>query len=456
MKLEGKKTVVLLGSLMLALSACGGGGSSDSGKSENAGGAAGEGSKTEVKADGAALAKQVSEQPAELTFYMTSNGITEERFMQQYGDQIKKKFPNYTIKYIMQQNSRTLQDLVATNQTVDVMISSIGLTPAFLLTYNLQNDISDLMKKNDYDDSKLEPTTLEIQRQLANGGIYGLPVNTTSTALFYNKDLFDKFGVAYPKDGMNWDDLYELAKTMSRTDGGVKYRGLTFAFQHMMFLNQYSAPHLDPKTNKALFMEDNFIRAFENMARFYRIPGNELPNNKFALSNQQDPFYKDKSVAMILTLSGAGKTFGDQVNWDVVQVPFLKDKPGVGPQNYPTYFYITNMSKNRDAAFQVLAYVTSEEFQEWQIKAGTPSILKDQSKIISQFGADEPIYKGKNIKSLLPAKFAEPTMKTKFQSIADTEILAALGEYAAGKDVNTALREAAERADKKIAAELGK
>jgi multiple sugar transport system substrate-binding protein len=203
-------------------------------------------------------------------------------------------------------------------------------------------------------------------------------------------------------------------------------------------------------------MEDHFIRAFENMARFYRIPGNELPNNKFALSNQQDPFYKDKSVAMILTLSGAGKTFGDQVNWDVVQVPFLKDKPGVGPQNYPTYFYITNMSKNRDAAFQVLAYVTSEAFQEWQIKAGTPSILKDQSKIISLFGADEPIYKGKNIKSLLPAKFAEPTMKTKFQSIADTEILAALGEYAAGKDVNTALREAAERADKKIAAELGK
>jgi multiple sugar transport system substrate-binding protein len=255
---------------------------------------------------------------------------------------------------------------------------------------------------------------------------------------------------------MTWDDLYELTKRVTRTVDGQKYRGLTFAFQHMMFLNQLSAPHLDPKTYKPLFTEDNFVRAFENMARFYRIPGNELPNNKFALSNQQDPFYKDKTVAMILTLSGTGKTFGTNVNWDVVQVPFFKDKPDIGPQSYPNYFYITNMSKNRDAAFQVLAYVTSEEFQEWQIRTGTPSILKDQSKIIANFGADEPVYQGKNIKSLLPAKFAAPTMKTQFQSIADTEILAALGDYAAGKDVNTALREAAERAEKKINAELGK
>jgi hypothetical protein len=89
------------------------------------------------------------------------------------------------------------------------------------------------------------------------------------------------------------------------------------------------------------------------------------------------------------------------------------------------------------------------------MKEGVPSVLKDQSKLIGNFGVNEPFYKGKNIKSLLPAKFAAPTMKTQYQAIADKEILAALGEYTAGKDINTVLREAAERTDKEIAAQRG-
>src|SRR5690606_14302568 len=106
------------------------------------------------------------------------------------------------------------------------------------------------------------------------------------------------------------------------------------------------------------------------------------------------------------------------------------------------------------AAFQVLTYLASEEFQEWQIKTGVPSVLKDQSKIAHLFGRDEGFYQGKNIGALLPEKFASPTMKTEFQPIADAEILKALNDYSTGKDVNTVLREAAERTDALIAAEL--
>lgn len=399
--------------------------------------------------------EQALTEEAELMFYITSNGVSEEDFLDQYGSKIIENFPHYTVKYTEQESgANTLEGMIASNNKVDIMISSIGLTPAFLLKFNMQQDISDLITKYDYDLERLEPSTIEIQRQLANGGIYGLPFSTTSMALFYNKDLFDHFAVDYPRDGMTWDELYELARTMTRTEDGRNYRGLTFAFQHALFLNQYSAQHIDPETNKADFTSENFTKAFENMARFYRIPGNELPNHRFSLSNQQNPFYQDQTIAMLITLSGVGRNFADHVNWDVVQIPELPELPGVGPQSYPTYMYITNMTDHRDAAFQVLTYMTSDEFQEWNIRRGNPSILKDQSKIIAYFGADEGIYEGKNIDSLLPKRFAEPTMKTEFQPIADQEILAALGEYSAGKDLNTVLREAAERADAQILVEL--
>ncbi|RKN82001.1 ABC transporter substrate-binding protein [Paenibacillus ginsengarvi] len=430
--------------LIAALAGCSSGNNGESGQAVK------DAATPAQQAGPAELAKQAAQQPAELVIG-SSSGATNEQFMRDYGTKISEKFPNYKIKYV----EGSFKTYIESGQSYDIFISSVGLTPASVLTYNLQSDISDLVQKYRFDMTGLEPSTIDIQRQLAGGGIYGLPVNTTSAALFYNKDLFDRFGVPYPKDGMTWEDQYDLAKKMTRSDEGTTYRGLTMAFQHLMFLNQLSAPHLDAKTYKAMFLENNFVRAFENMARFYKIPGNELPGNTFYLNNQQDPFYKDKTVAMLLTLSTGGVNFGDW-NWDIAKFPVFKDKPDVGPQSYPNYFYVTSTSKQRDAAFQVLSYVASEEFQMWQAKTGTPAVLKDKSKTASVFGVDKPLYKGKHLTAILPDKFADPTVKTLYQAAADKEVNAALGAYAAGQDVNTVLREAAERADKAIAATKGK
>lgn len=440
-------TVAVCGSFSL-LAACGGG-------EEGAGkGAGGDGTANNPPTAQDAAEKAAS-QPAELVFYNTSNGWTTERFMEEYGNPIAKKFPNYTLKFITQENSQTFPNLLSTGQTVDIMMASVGLTPTFLLNYGAQSDISDLIGKFGYDLNRLEPSLIDIQRQLADGGIYGLPVTNTSLALFYNKDLFDRFGVPYPKDGMTWDQLYALTQQMTREDGGKSYRGLTMAFQHALFLNQLSAPHLDGKTNKAMLTDDKFVRAFENMARFYRITGNGLPKNQFSLSTQREPFYRDQDIAMFISLSGSGPTFGS-MNWDVVRLPVFADAPNAGPQAYPNYFYITAMSKQRDAAFQVLDYVTSIEYQTWLTERGVFPVIRDSGKLMARFGADNPVYAGKRVGSLLPESFAAPTMKTRYQDLADKETLTALGEYSAGKDVNTALREAAERAEKAIAASAGR
>ncbi|MBE1440765.1 ABC transporter substrate-binding protein [Paenibacillus sp. OAS669] len=398
------------------------------------------------------LVKKVSETPTELVFYVCVNGWTEEQFMSTYGNQIKKKFPNYTLKFIPQKDAQTLPSVITSGQTIDILITSIGLTSNFLLAYEMQDDISGLIKKYNYDLSRLEPSTVDIQRQLAGGGIYGLPVSTTSAALFYNKALFDKFGVPYPRDGMTWDEIYALAKTMTRTDNGQQIKGMTMSVQHLMQLNQLSAPHIDSKTSKAAFTADSFRQAFGNLTRFYSIPGNGLLNNQYNLVSQQEPFYKDQNVAMFAALSTTARVFKDSLDWDIVQLPVYKEKPNVGPQSYPTYFYLSKGSKNKDAAFQVMSYVTSDEFQDFIVRDGYSSILSNQASIMNHFASNDPVLAHKHVKSLLPEKFADPTEKTKYQAIADKEMLAALVDIASGKDENTALREAEERANKAIEA----
>lgn len=54
----------------------------------------------------------------------------------------------------------------------------------------------------------------------AGGGLYGLSPNFTSDALYYNKTLFDKYGVPYPTDKMSWEELFRLAQRIPAEGSG--------------------------------------------------------------------------------------------------------------------------------------------------------------------------------------------------------------------------------------------
>jgi multiple sugar transport system substrate-binding protein len=405
------------------------------------------------EAGNADVVSQVNNEPIELVFYSPgNNGVTQEDFMDGFGNSIQQKFPNYKLTNITKQNDDTLNQLVAAGQSIDIMSTSIIKSIQFMLPVHAQSDISDLIKKNKYDLSRLEPSTVQAQQQLANGGIYGLPTTTSSVALFYNKDLFDKFGVAYPRDGLTWDELYELTKKMTRTDSGQQYKGLAINFLKIMDLEQLSPPWVEPKTFKALVDKGDAQRAFANLVRFFQIPGNGLPDSKYNQGKQVNSFLTDKTAAMLLNDSGYITKLADLVNWDAVQVPYYKDKMGVGPQSDANYLFVSSLSKHRDEAFKVLEYVTSEEYQKARIREGKFSILKDAGQYMAEFGADLPYLKGKNIKSLVPEKYAVPAPITVYDAIARDELKNTIGDVANNvKDLNTALRETAERVDKAIA-----
>jgi hypothetical protein len=102
-----------------------------------------------------------------------------------------------------------------------------------------------------------------------------------------------------------------------------------------------------------------------------------------------------------------------------------------------------------------MAQVTSDEYQDFIVRNGNVTILNNP-EAMKNFGKDIPYFKGKNVQALLPAKFAAPAIKTKYQSIADDAFKDAVNDVAAGTDINTALRKAAEAADKEISAAEGK
>ncbi|MDF2719763.1 MAG: extracellular solute-binding protein family 1, partial [Paenibacillus sp.] len=171
------KMITLLSGLAL-LSACG------SGNVKN-----GEAGNT-TSSDAAANQKK---EPVEVIFY-TNNGLTVEGFDQSLGNKLRKKFPDYTIKFIGRvDKSNDLPEMIATKQRFDIYFATIGNFENNVFPLEFQYDMTDLIKKHKVDLNRLDPAILEGAQRSSGGKLYGLPIETNTLVLYYNKSLFDKF-----------------------------------------------------------------------------------------------------------------------------------------------------------------------------------------------------------------------------------------------------------------------
>jgi multiple sugar transport system substrate-binding protein len=71
---------------------------------------------------------------------------------------------------------------------------------------------------------RVVPSNYEAQSKL-RGKTYMLTADTGPMVMFYNKELFDRAGVPYPKDGWTLDDFLDKARKLTRQDAGVQYWG---------------------------------------------------------------------------------------------------------------------------------------------------------------------------------------------------------------------------------------
>lgn len=410
------------------------------------------------KKEGAGTATVDKKEPIELVFYQTGNlDWKDEDFMKNYGNYIKEKFPHITPKFVPVPASKNMDGLITAGQQLDVLIYSVGHTHLNLIRNDLQYDITDLIKKKNVDLNRFEPFTIDQQKEIAGGKIYGLPLSNTSPVIMYNKDIFDKFGVSYPKDGMTWDQIYDLAQKVTRNDNGTQYYGFLASPEHVLKTNQFSAPFVDPKTSKPMFDDPKMMTFLDNLKRLYQLippkDGKPLDGGFFSSTAQLRMFSKDKTLAMWSHFSNAAINFTDDMNWDYVSLPYFKELGQVGPQAYPAYIYVSGTSKYKDDAMDVIKALTSDEFQTMRSKMGIESALKNP-EIKKTFAQGLPNFKGKNVNAIFPQKYAAPAPLTQYNDLAWKRLNTAFQDIAKGnKDIVTSVRDATELLTKDIEAE---
>ncbi|RKN70114.1 ABC transporter substrate-binding protein [Paenibacillus ginsengarvi] len=402
------------------------------------------------KDDIAAKIAEATSKPVTINVFENSNAYSQEQFMDLYGSKIQKKYPNMSFKLYNNNKDKgggSIPELLAAGVSLDLVKVSGASFYSLMADNKLESNVADLVKLYGYDMNKLYPAIREQMEGFGkNKEIYGIPNATVSVALFYNKDLFDKFGVAYPKDGMTWDDIYDIAKKMTRQDGGVQYMGFQEGYGHLFPVNQLSQGFIDTKTNKATLNNDNWKKMIDNLARFHTIPGN-------AFVDYNDPFWKEGKVAMVAAQSAGSWAFADTtpINWDLVELPRFKDAPKAGAGLQLPFYAIASTSKNRDQAFLAAAYIGSEEFQKEFAKQGYVPPIKIDG-LMDVFGKGIPKLAGKNLKAAVPLESAaSPYPFNSYMSLVPSFLYTAYTDVVTGKkDTNTALRDAEEAANKKV------
>ncbi|MCS7464703.1 extracellular solute-binding protein [Paenibacillus doosanensis] len=386
-------------------------------------------------------AAKTGEKPVTVKIYQWV-AVSDDQWQQLFVEPVRKKYPYITLEQVVRGKGSNPDELVASGGFPDIF--TIANDVRAYTSLGLTQDMSQLMKQENVDVSRFDPALVE--RSKVDGQIVAFPFYSSPTALYYNKDIFDKFAVPYPQDGMYWEDVINLAKQVTKMDAGFQYKGL---HPQSIFAMKGGLPIdlLDAKTDEPTINNDQWKQLLTLYTNLVTIPGNEPKGGAFA--DVVNAFVKDKNTAMVISniMPSLQEASKNGLNWDMAQLPSYKGYDGLKGLGDTMYMGINKVSKHQEDAMKVLSVLASEEVQTAMAKKyGYYPVLASQA-VKDAFGAEMDFLQGKNVQAIYKGRIAPYVPGSMYSGNADVRKIfnGKVADAVAGKkDVNTALREADE------------
>ncbi|MDF2662598.1 MAG: family 1 extracellular solute-binding protein [Paenibacillus sp.] len=396
--------------------------------------------------------------PVTLKLYAGQN-LTDENWNKLLHEPLKQKYPYITVEIVKPTAEMRIEQLVSTGNVPDLYTTFQGDIGNYI-QLDLTEDMTPLVTKQKYDLSRFDRIYVDAIRAVSgNGGLYGIPYSVQFNALFYNKDIFDKFGAGYPQDGMTWEDAIELSRKVARTDGTIRYYGLDPESPTRLSFPLSIVP-VDAASNRANVLTDGWRTVFETAKRVYEVQGNIPAKPAELTSGAPLRFPNNKNVAMLATINIfelMKKPTEAGMNWDVAQYPSYKGSPNTYGMVDLHMIGVTKTSKHKEAALKVIEVFASDEVQllAAQTRPSLSPLVNPAMK--EQFGAGLDYMKGKRQQSIFKSKPVPAPLFSPYDGKARAILNAQYIDFIVNnKDMNTALRMAQEEIDKMLQAEAQK
>lgn len=222
--------------------------------------------------------------------------------------------------------------------------------------------------------SKFPDLTLCRKDFKKDGALLGIPTESTTLNVFYNKALFKKAGIDENAKPATWDDFIAICKKLKAAgilplEVGEK-EGYNSAWIMGNFLsNQYGTQGIfDFYDGTAKPTDAKFTSAMQVWSNFFRL--GYVNKDYISLSNGDalNNFFAGKCA---MKISGSWDTLNVTnalgANAGTFPIPDMDSKvpyPGYLCSQYSNNLLVTNYSKNKDAAVTFIKHFTSADFQK--------------------------------------------------------------------------------------------
>ncbi|WP_019635726.1 ABC transporter substrate-binding protein [Paenibacillus fonticola] len=318
----------------------------------------------------------------------------ENYFFQQYGDLFTMQHPNIEIEVVSTQSIysnlgpeddyvKAFDDFIEKEQP-DIVMLGVEQLEKYISDGKVR-ELDTLIERDKYDIETIYPALIELLKERGDNKLYGLTPNFYGSAIMYNADLFAKYGVELPRDGMSWYEMLELAKQFpvegdekSRIYGfAANYGGFTFDQLASMIASSEGVESIDTNSMKVTMNTDSWKKIYQaaidaiDSKTIYKPSEDGFRGGTMEEYYQQQPFMMGR-VAMTVAnsyvlqeLKQASESIKDYKPFElgIVAGPADSADPEKSRSiNLSEVFAISANSPNTDAAWEFIKFVNGEQF----------------------------------------------------------------------------------------------
>ena len=281
-------------------------------------------------------------------------------------DEFKKQNPDLQVQFntMDHEGYKTAIRNWLTTEPPDVVFWFAGNRMKAFVDRGLLDDVSDVWKKNNYD----QAFKSTLPAMTVNGKQWGIPFAYYQWGVYYRKDIFDKYGIAVPK---TWDEFLAAGKKLKENGitpftigtkfpwtaaGWFDYLDLrTNGFDFHIQLMDGKVPYTDPKVKDVFAKWKQLIDA-----------GFFLANNSNYSWQESVPFIMNGKAAMILIGNFFTETISEDMKDKIGFFAFPAIKPDLadGEDAPVDTIHIPAKAKNKAGARKFLEFVARPETQE--------------------------------------------------------------------------------------------
>lgn len=378
---------------------------------------------TSTKAESSSESKgekktEEKEQRATIDFYYrSSNDIYFKEVIENY----VSDNPHVTINPVAypnkDYNNKVLVQL-AGNGDIDVFDTGNAAEYASYVDKNQLMALDELVARDSLD---LAPYGNIISEIKINDKLYGLPFTTSAWVMFYNKDIFDAAGVAYPTDDMTWTEFRELSKKLTKGEGNDKVWG--------SYIHTWPQCWYGPALQNGATIVNGQYEPFKDALQFkmdLEADGSTMPYTEaIATSSHYNAMNQTGKVAMvpigewhIEQLRTAEKEGNVDFDWDIVAMPHPEGVEANTTWGMPAELSIREGIDNVDAVWDFVKYACGQEGAKVFAKGGRlPALINDET---SKVFIGDPNQKPQNVEVIFDQKVilempAQPNIKAVFE-----------------------------------------